>query len=81
MADMAGAGASLVIEEHEIEIGESPTLQCALEMVAEVRSSKNAMRLLDFSAKLHRIDTTTLFRYSPLALDMRKCCSKHQMHL
>lgn len=29
-------GASLVIEEHAIEMGESETLQSALEMVAEV---------------------------------------------
>jgi hypothetical protein len=29
------AGASLVIEEHAIEMGESETLQSALEMVAE----------------------------------------------
>eukprot|EP00913_Durusdinium_trenchii_P009120 g8572.t1 len=38
------AGASLVIEEHEIEIGESPTLQCALEMVAEANGKGRPRR-------------------------------------
>ena len=33
------AGASLVIEEHAIEMGESETLQSALEMVAEAVAS------------------------------------------